>query len=183
MMSTAFLVNKPALREQRNLVLSEATMNQLARPNPTQKDVDVVIVGSGLSGSTAAFYMNRKGINVMVAEAQAEAGGNFRTKYSELSLHVQTNNNLCNCQYYFVYVVDGYQWEEGPNSFQPSPTILRFAKELGIIQDLVLADGKLPRFVYWDSKLHALPSGPCDITTFDLLSCTKICVMIQKLYL
>lgn len=39
----------------------------------------------------------------------------------------------------------------------------------GIDKDLVLGDPTAPRFVYWENKLRATPSGP-DALTFDLLS-------------
>ena len=64
----------------------------------------------------------------------------------------------------------GFLWEEGPNSFQPSPTILRFAKDIGIIDELVLADPTLPRWVYWEGKLYALPGGVGDLVNFNLLT-------------
>lgn len=43
------------------------------------------------------------------------------------------------------------------------------AVDAGIDKDLVFGDPKAPRFVYWDKKLRATPSGP-DALTFDLLS-------------
>lgn len=61
-------------------------------------------------------------------------------------------------------------WEEGPNSFQPSATILRFAKDIGMLDELVLADPTLPRFVFWNDELYALPGGDSDILTFNLLT-------------
>eukprot|EP00596_Hydrurales_sp_CCMP1899_P002047 CAMPEP_0119033874 /NCGR_PEP_ID=MMETSP1177-20130426/944_1 /TAXON_ID=2985 /ORGANISM="Ochromonas sp, Strain CCMP1899" /LENGTH=487 /DNA_ID=CAMNT_0006990967 /DNA_START=352 /DNA_END=1815 /DNA_ORIENTATION=- len=66
---------------------------------------------------------------------------------------------------------DGFQWEEGPNSFQPSPTILRFAKDLGVIDELFLADSTLPRFVYWEGKLFPLPAKLSDpVLNFNLMT-------------
>ena len=41
--------------------------------------------------------------------------------------------------------------------------------EAGIADSLVLGDPTAPRFVFWNKKLRATPSGP-DVVTFDLLS-------------
>ena len=38
-------------------------------------------------------------------------------------------------------------WEEGPNSFQPTPTVMRTAYELGIAEQLVFANPTLPPWV------------------------------------
>ena len=49
--------------------------------------VDCVVVGGGLCGSTAAFYLDKKGFNVVLAEQAAEVGGCVNTKQSKF-LHV-----------------------------------------------------------------------------------------------
>ena len=109
--------------------------------------VDALVVGSGISGSTAAFYLHNGGANVLLTEARDVVGGNLISKRQ-----------------------DGYLWEEGPNSFQPSPTILRFAKDIGVLDELVLADPTLPRWVYWEGKLYALPGGVGDLLNFNLMT-------------
>ena len=128
------------------------------------KDVDAVVVGSGISGSTAAFYLNKNGIKTVLTEARNVVGGNLISKKGECSI-------IRGLRHASLHIVeDGYLWEEGPNSFQPNPAILRFAKDLGLLDDLVLADPKLPRFVYWENELFALPGGLGDLPTFNLLS-------------
>ena len=50
------------------------------------------------------------------------------------------------------------QWEEGPNTFQASAkAMLRLVADLGLSDQIVASDPKLPRFVYSDNKLYALP--------------------------
>lgn len=122
------------------------------------KVLDCLVVGSGISGSCTAFHLARnEGVeNVLLAERNADVGGNV------ISLEK-----------------DGFVWEEGPNSFQPTPQIMKTVSELGIADDLVLADASKPRFVYWKGEgagqklanLHALPTNlPGDLLTFQLLT-------------
>ena len=84
----------------------------------------------------------------MVAEAQDRVGGAITSASNE----------------------EGYLWEEGPNSFQPAPELLRLAVEVGLKDELVLADGKLPRFVFFNGKLNALPMSPPKAIASKLLS-------------
>ena len=44
-----------------------------------RQSVDVIVVGAGLSGLVSAYELGRAGYDVMVLEAQAEAGGRART--------------------------------------------------------------------------------------------------------
>lgn len=49
------------------------------------------------------------------------------------------------------------------------PWCTRAQVDAGCKEDLVFGDPKAPRFVFWEKKLRATPSGP-DALTFDLLS-------------
>jgi oxygen-dependent protoporphyrinogen oxidase len=67
-------------------------------------------------------------------------------------------------------IENGYIWEDGPNSFQPNAPILRLAKDLDMLDELVLSDPSDPRYIYYDNKLQALPMSVTDIFTSDLLT-------------
>ncbi|KAF5743850.1 hypothetical protein HS088_TW08G00438 [Tripterygium wilfordii] len=106
---------------------------------------DCVIVGGGISGLCIAQALTNKhrdvAHNVIVTEARDRVGGSITTVEK-----------------------DGYLWEEGPNSFQPSDVMLSLA------DDLVLGDPNAPRFVLWDGKLRPIPSKPTDLPFSDLMS-------------
>ena len=109
-------------------------------PSPEAKQtLDVLVVGAGISGLTIAHELAiAKRYCVLVAEAQDRVGGAITSAKND----------------------EGYQWEEGPNSFQPAPELLRLAVQVGLKDELVLADGKLPRFVFLNGKLNPLPMSP-----------------------
>ncbi|KAJ7977753.1 Protoporphyrinogen oxidase [Quillaja saponaria] len=113
--------------------------------------VDCVVVGGGISGLCIAQFLSTKhanvAANVIVTEAKDRVGGNITTIER-----------------------DGYLWEEGPNSFQPSDPMLTLVVDSGLKDDLVLGDPNAPRFVLWNGKLRPVPSKPTDLPFFDLLS-------------
>ena len=90
--------------------------------------------------------------------------------YSEIPSRASFDNSLGN----------GFQWEEGPNSFQPNTVILRFLKDLHMLEELVLADPQLPRFVYFKNALHRLPMKMMDIPSFSLLSCNALLMYLFR---
>jgi ribulose 1,5-bisphosphate synthetase/thiazole synthase len=42
--------------------------------------LDTLVVGGGISGCTAAFYLQQRGVNCLLAEARDELGGNIITR-------------------------------------------------------------------------------------------------------
>lgn len=81
------------------------TSGQLNSSGKDSASVDCVVVGGGISGLCIAQALSTKhanaAANLIVTEARDRVGGNITTIER-----------------------DGYLWEEGPNSFQPSDPML-----------------------------------------------------------
>ncbi|KAJ6679976.1 PROTOPORPHYRINOGEN OXIDASE [Salix purpurea] len=111
---------------------------------------DCVIVGGGISGLciAQALATNHRDVapNVIVTEARDCVGGNITTLER-----------------------DGYLWEEGPNSSQPSDPMLTMVVDSGLKEDSVRGSNA-PRFVLWDGKLRPVPGKPTYLTFFYLMS-------------
>ncbi|MCL1473262.1 protoporphyrinogen oxidase [Argonema antarcticum] len=109
--------------------------------------LDTLIVGAGISGLSLAHALQQDGRRILLCERQGRVGGNITTGMAE-----------------------GFIWEEGPTSFAPTPELLRLAVDVGLEQELVLADRKLPRFVYWQGQLLAVPMSPPTAISSQLLT-------------
>ncbi|MGY2753743.1 protoporphyrinogen/coproporphyrinogen III oxidase [Thermostichus sp. MS-CIW-21] len=129
----------------------EAAVNP-ATPEPL--NAEVVVIGAGISGLTLAWRL-QQGLSarggspqaVLLAEASSRVGGCISTQSK-----------------------DGYRWEEGPNSFTPTPALLNLIAEVGLADQLVLADAKLPRYIYWEGALLPVPLSPAAALGSRLLS-------------
>ncbi|MEM8642009.1 MAG: protoporphyrinogen oxidase [Cyanobacteria bacterium P01_G01_bin.54] len=108
--------------------------------------LDTLVVGAGLSGLTIAHQLKTHH-SLLLTEAQSRVGGNITSQASE-----------------------GFIWEEGPTSFQPTPPMLQLAVELGLRDELVFADRHLPRYVYWQEQLLPIPMTPGAALATPLLS-------------
>ncbi len=114
--------------------------------------LDTLIVGAGISGLSLAHALEAEAtsappLKILVAESQGRVGGNITTR-----------------------TAGGFLWEEGPNSFSPTPELMKLAVDVGLKQELILADRKLPRFVYWQGKLQPVPMTPPAMIQSQLLS-------------
>ncbi|XP_058196564.1 protoporphyrinogen oxidase 1, chloroplastic isoform X2 [Rhododendron vialii] len=116
----------------------------------SQSVLDCVVIGAGISGLCIAHALATKHAEApdfIVTEARDRVGGNITTVEK-----------------------DGFLWEEGPNSFQPSDSMLTLVVDSGLKDDLVLGDPNAPRFVLWDDELRPVPSKLTDLPFFDLMS-------------
>lgn len=114
--------------------------------------VDSLIVGAGITGLSLAHALQKEAktgtpVKILVAESLGRVGGNITTC---------TGN--------------GFLWEEGPNSFSPTAELMKLAVDVGLKQELIFADRKLPRFVYWQNKLQPVPMTPQAMIQSQLLS-------------
>ena len=119
-------------------------MNEkLSHPLHSPLDTDIIIVGGGLSGLTAATYAARSGRTVTLFEKASEPGGRASTK--------QSNGFSLNLGAHALY----YQTEAGE--------VLR---ELGVAYS-----GKEPPtlFALAHDKLHILPQSPLALLRTTLL--------------
>nr|GLL42498.1 protoporphyrinogen oxidase, chloroplastic isoform X2 [Ipomoea trifida] len=106
---------------------SPSKVNDSGNPFPT---FDCVVVGAGISGLCTAQALSTSYPNLLVTEARDRVGGNITTVER-----------------------DGYLWEEGPNSFQPSEPVLRMVVDCGLKDDLVLGDPNAAfRLLEWKAQ-------------------------------
>jgi oxygen-dependent protoporphyrinogen oxidase len=99
--------------------------------------VEALVVGAGISGLATAYTLQKVGVATRVVEAAPRAGGVIQSVRR-----------------------DGYLVECGPQSFSGNGSISAMCRDLGILQERVLADPKAPRYVLIDGKLQDVPMGP-----------------------
>ncbi|HUA69336.1 MAG TPA: protoporphyrinogen oxidase [Candidatus Saccharimonadales bacterium] len=109
----------------------------------------VAIIGAGITGLTAAFYLKRKGIPVVVYEAGERAGGVIQSVRK-----------------------DGFLAEFGPNTLlETSPKISQLIRDAGLAaRRLDTSPQAEVRYVVRGGKPVAMPSSQLGIFTSELLS-------------
>lgn len=96
---------------------------------------DVLVVGAGITGLTAAYELRRRGLQTRVLEASPRAGGLIRTER-----------------------VDGFTIEAGPDSVLTSkPAALELARELGLEPQIQAVRPPGGAFVLRGQTLYPLP--------------------------
>jgi oxygen-dependent protoporphyrinogen oxidase len=100
---------------------------------------DAIILGAGISGLTAGFYLVEKGLRVRILEKSPRVGGAIRSERRE-----------------------GFLIEFGPNTvLDTTPLLGELFQKLGIASERVDASPQAKnRYIVRDGKLHALPTSP-----------------------
>ena len=109
----------------------------------------VAVIGAGITGLTAAFYLSRKGVPVTVYEAGGHAGGVIRSVRR-----------------------DGYLAEFGPNTLlETSPKITQLVRDAGLASRRLDPDPKASaRYVVRYRRPIAMPGSPVGFLTTPLFS-------------
>ena len=100
-------------------------------------NVQVLVVGAGISGLVCAYALRKSGIDVQILEASSSPGGVIRSEHR-----------------------DGFLLEFGPQSFSATVPIRDLCKELGLQGQIVEAPPRAPRFVVIGGVLRAVPLSP-----------------------
>ena len=111
---------------------------------------DVIVIGAGISGLTAAWRLKQAGIDVCVLESDNDVGGAMRTERR-----------------------DGFLLEKGPfNVIVRDEAFERLLKDLGNEIEVIEASRSAARarYVLHDDRLCKVPSNPLDLVTTPLLT-------------
>lgn len=110
---------------------------------------DVIVIGGGISGMTAAFLLRQNGYDVLVLEKENQPGGNIRTESHE-----------------------GILMETGPHSFMGSSEFTwKLIEKLNITEKVISASpSSKNRYIYRNGRLLPLPMGVSSFLKTPLLS-------------
>src|ERR1019366_9040576 len=109
----------------------------------------VAIIGAGIAGLTAAFYLKRKGVPVTVYEASSRVGGVIQSLRK-----------------------DGFLAEFGPNTLlETSPKISQLVRDAGLTARRLEPDPKAEaRYVVRYGRPIEMPAKPLGFFTTDLFT-------------
>ncbi|HYF04391.1 MAG TPA: protoporphyrinogen oxidase [Patescibacteria group bacterium] len=109
----------------------------------------IIILGAGISGLSCAYFLKKRGADVTILEASAEAGGAMQSRR-----------------------IDGFLVERGPNSTQETtPLFDEIIRDLKLEGERIYAEDTAKyRYILRDGELHAMPLNPSTFLKTKLFS-------------
>ena len=107
----------------------------------------IVVVGGGISGLALAHHLDRRGADWTLLEAEEEPGGVLRT-----------------------VEVEGHPLDVGAQRTRLTGPIRELVEDVGLDDELVVADEDLPLFVYRRGRLRPVPFSLGEALATDLVS-------------
>ena len=121
-----------------------------------------IIIGEGISGLSAANFLQKKKEDFLVLEAATNVGGNIRSQ-----------------------IVGGFVCENGPNTvLMNNPAIVELITELGLVQEICrpTQSAAQSRFVLHQDKLQQIPTTPWSFMRSPLLNWKEKLAVLQDFY-
>ncbi len=113
--------------------MPDLRLSRIPAPDP----LDVVIVGGGIAGLSAAYELSRRKVSFLVLERAPRAGGVI-----------------------FSETVDGFTIDGGPDSLLiQKPEAIALCREIGLGDRLVSTQPPRLAYIQRDGRLHALPQA------------------------
>ncbi|PYU10511.1 MAG: hypothetical protein DMG37_20080, partial [Acidobacteria bacterium] len=117
------------------------------------------MVGGGISGLVCAHALQKTGVEVLLAEASARPGGVIHSVRR-----------------------DGYLLEHGPQSFSGTSQLRSLCTDLGIVDQLLEAPPRAPRYVLVNGELQAVPMSPPAFFTSSLLNGSTKWALLRDIF-
>ncbi|MFN3813361.1 MAG: protoporphyrinogen oxidase [Aquificaceae bacterium] len=108
--------------------------------------IEAVVIGSGISGLSIAYYLKKAGVDVNVLEKEDRIGGKIQSEYK-----------------------DGYLLELGPQTILADEAVENFLRDVGI-KPVYSNPSSKKRYIYRKGRLVPLPLSPIEFFTSPLLS-------------
>jgi oxygen-dependent protoporphyrinogen oxidase len=123
------------------------------------RDCSVAIIGAGITGLTAAFYLRQKGLRVTVYESSKRVGGVIQSSRQ-----------------------DGFLAEFGPNTLlETSPKIGQLVRDAGLSERRLDPDPKAEaRYVVRYKRPIAMPGSPLGFLTTELFSASAKLAVLRE---
>src|ERR1700674_4842666 len=121
-------------------------------------DIDVAVIGAGISGLTAAYYLQKAGRRVALFEAEPVPGGCIGSTAQG------------------PYVAD-----RGPQTFTTAEPLLELVRELNLDGALTSADrAAARRYIFRHGRLNAMPTSLAGFLETPLLSTGAKCRLLME---